>query len=190
MGAGRDAPDAGTATPARPAEGPAGGVAELAEHLVGVVGVRLLDPLEILLGDEAATGGLRGRVRARAGGWAARLLGGDERVAAETAGRLIGALYPGDGPFDPPAAWWRTPLGQAVLRRVGHPGAEAVSYAVAAAMLGMTRQGVHDLAARGKLDRHPDGGVTTASIRARIDRRSRPLGRPVGDPEPGRRARP
>jgi len=181
-----DAVDAGEATHARPAEGLSDGlaedVAELAEHpadhLVQVVGARLLDPLEILLGDKAAVGDLRGRVRAAAEGWAARLLGGDERVAAETAGRLIGALYPGDGPFDPPAGWWRTPLGQAVARRVGHPGAEAVSYAVAAAMLGMTRQGVHDLAARGKLDRHPDGGVTTASIRARLDRRE-PRRRPA-----------
>jgi hypothetical protein len=35
-------------------------------------------------------------------------------------------------------------------------------------MLGMTRQGVHDLVSRGKLDRHPDGGVTTDSVRARL----------------------
>ena len=192
MGDTVDALDAEEATPARPAGDVAedvagylaGDVAELAEHLVRVVGTRLLDPLEILLGDGSAVGGPRQRVRAGAGGWAARLLGGDERAAAETAGRLIGALYPGDGPFDPPAGWWRTPLGQAVARRVGHPGAEAVSYVVAAAMLGMTRQGVHDLAARGKLDRHPEGGVTTASIRARLDRRERrrPVEGTAGDP--------
>jgi hypothetical protein len=37
-------------------------------------------------------------------------------------------------------------------------------------MLGMTRQGVHDLVTRGKLARHPDGGVTVDSVRARLNR--------------------
>jgi hypothetical protein len=55
-----------------------------------------------------------------------------------------------------------------VLWRVGHPGADAVSYATAGAMLGITRQGVHDLVQRGKLLRHPDGGVVPASVRARF----------------------
>jgi hypothetical protein len=54
---------------------------------------------------------------------------------------------------------------------------------VAGAMLGVTRQGVHDLVSRGKLDRHPDGGVTTDSVRARrnrrtADRHALPGGRP------------
>lgn len=102
--------------------------------------------------------------------WAAELLGDDDQVAARTAIRIVAALYPGDTPFDPPAEWWRTPLGQVVLRRAGHPSAEAVSYSVAGAMLGMTRQGVHDLVTRGKLARHPDGGVTVESVRARLDR--------------------
>jgi hypothetical protein len=39
-------------------------------------------------------------------------------------------------------------------------------------MLGITRQGVHDLLNRGKLTRHADGGVTVASIRARLTVRS------------------
>jgi hypothetical protein len=152
---------------------------ELVEHLVGLVDIRLLDPLEILLDGDRAIGALRRPVRARAERWAADLLGDDDQVAALTAARVIGALYPGDAPFDPPAAWWRTPLGRAVARRVGHPGAEAVSYAVAGAMLGMTRQGVHDLVTRGKLQRHPDGGVSTASVRARLNRRVNDEGRRV-----------
>jgi hypothetical protein len=143
--------------------------ASLVEHLISLLDGRLLDPLEILLDADEAIDALRRRVRSDAERWAADLLTGDERVAALTAARLIGALYPGDGPFDPPVAWWGTPLGQAVIRRVGHPWAEAVSYAVAGAMLGVTRQGVHDLTVRGKLDRHPDGGVTTASVRARLN---------------------
>ncbi len=145
---------------------------ELATHLASMVSTRLLDPLEILLGDELAT--LHKRVGVRARVWARQLLGPDDTLAAATAGRLIGALYPGDGPFDPPADWWRTPLGQVVARRAGHPGAVAVSYAVAGAMLGVTRQGVHDLVVRGKLDRHPDGGVTIASVKARLLSRPAP----------------
>jgi hypothetical protein len=37
-------------------------------------------------------------------------------------------------------------------------------------MLGITRQGVHDLIRRRKLDRDPDGAVTTASIQGRLSR--------------------
>ncbi|GAA4201384.1 hypothetical protein [Microbispora amethystogenes] len=82
----------------------------------------------------------------------------------------MSALYPGDEPFDSPAAWWGTPLGRAVARRAGHPAATSVPVSVAAAMLGITRQGVHDLVRRHKLDRDPEGAITTASIRARLSR--------------------
>jgi len=50
-----------------------------------------------------------------------------------------------------------------------------VSYAVAGAMLGVTRQGV-DLVTRGKLARHPGGRVLTAGVRDRIVQRSREKG--------------
>ncbi|MCA2229345.1 hypothetical protein [Nonomuraea aurantiaca] len=92
----------------------------------------------------------------------------DEDIARFTAIRLVITLYPGDHGFNPPPGWWQTPLGQVMVRRVGHPAAEALSYAVAGAMLGITRQGVHDLVTRGKLDRHESGGVTTASVQRRI----------------------
>jgi hypothetical protein len=99
------------------------------------------------------------------------MLDGDERVAVAAIARVVATLYPGDAPFDPPAEWWRTPLGQVVVRRMGHPFATTVSYSVAGAMLGITRQGVHDLVSRGKLERHPDGGVTPGSVRARLNQR-------------------
>ncbi|HMH94663.1 MAG TPA: hypothetical protein VK586_26710 [Streptosporangiaceae bacterium] len=51
-----------------------------------------------------------------------------------------------------------------------------MSYAVAGAMLGVTRQGVHDLVTRGKLARHPGGRVLTAGVRDRIVQRSREKG--------------
>lgn len=139
---------------------------ELADQLVALVVNRLLDPLQILLetGDD-----LRGETVTHAETWARQLLDADDDVAVHTAARLVAVLYTSDTPFDPPALWWRTPLGRVVARRVGHPAVEAVSYSVAGAMLGITRQGVHDLVRRNKLDRHPDGGVTTASIRARLN---------------------
>lgn len=62
---------------------------------------------------------------------------------------------------------------RAAARRAGHPSAAAVPVSVAAAMLGITRQGVHDLIRRRKLDRDEDGVVTTASVQARLSRSPR-----------------
>ncbi|GAA2804044.1 acyl-CoA-like ligand-binding transcription factor [Crossiella cryophila] len=129
---------------------------------------RLLDPLEILLQSADPLTTVRTYLRAAVETQAAQLLGRDERLATHAVARLISAFYPGDEPFDPPLEWWQTPLGQVVARRVGHPAAEAVPYSVAGAMLGVTRQGVHDLVNRHKLDRHPDGGVRTESVRIRL----------------------
>lgn len=154
--------------------------------------IRLLDPLEILLesdggsgdrsdcgsggepgggssGDGAATvDAVRTAVRVRAEQWAGRMCDGDDTTAAYTAVRLVATLYPGDRAFDPPTDWWGTPLGQVVARRIGHPAAESVSYATAGAMLGISRQGVHDLVKRGRLPGHPDGGVPSAAVRDRL----------------------
>jgi hypothetical protein len=142
---------------------------ELAEHLTRVVGVRLLDPIEILLEESENTEALQVMFRARAAVWSALLLGEDDGLAARTAARLIAALYPGDTEFNPPAEWWSTPFGRVVAHRLGHPSTQAVSYSAAGAMLGITRQGVHDLVSRGKLARHPDGGVLVTSIRSRLN---------------------
>ncbi len=142
--------------------------AQLVEQLVRVVDTRLLDPLEILFDGDAVVDGVRTMVRVRAGAWARQILDGDDRVAVGTIMRVVSTLYPGDGPFEPPVDWWRTPMGQVMARRVGHPTAESVSYPVAGAMLGITRQGVHDLVTRHKLVRHADGGVTPASVRDRL----------------------
>lgn len=138
----------------------------LAEQIATIIRTRLLDPLGILFDD---VGDLPDRAEALARRMAETMLGDDEAAARHAIARLVGALHPGDAPFDPPADWWRTPLGQVVVRRVGHPAAHAVSYSVAGAMLGVTKQGVHDLVRRGKLARDPEtGGVTVASVRARL----------------------
>ncbi|MFI6266642.1 hypothetical protein [Micromonospora sp. NPDC051006] len=141
---------------------------KLTEQLIRLIDIRLLDPLEILVDSNDAIGPLRAVIRERARSWATTIVSGDDRAAASVVMRAISTLYPGDGPFDPPLDWWRSPFGQAVARRVGHPTAESVSYAVAGAMLGITRQGVHDLVSRDKLARHPEGGVRTASVRDRL----------------------
>ncbi|MBC8090829.1 MAG: hypothetical protein H7Y15_02600 [Pseudonocardia sp.] len=141
---------------------------ELAAQLAGLVDIRLLDPLEILLESDSETSPVRDRVIERSGEWASSLLGEDEVLARFTAIRLVSTLYPGDAGFAPPPGWWQTPLGRVMVRRVGHPAAESVSYAMAGAMLGITRQGVHDLVTRSKLDRHESGGVTVASVQRRI----------------------
>lgn len=140
----------------------------LVEQIVRLLDIRLLDPLEILLDGDDAVDALRRLVRLRAGQWAEQLREGDDATAVRAAARLVATLYPDDRGFDPPVQWWRTPLGEVVARRVGHPAAESVSYATAGAMLGITRQGVHDLVRRGRLPRHPDGGVPSAAIRDRL----------------------
>ncbi|AUS77824.1 hypothetical protein C1701_05000 [Actinoalloteichus sp. AHMU CJ021] len=145
----------------------------LVDQLSRVVQSALLDPLAALLGRQEVDERLAPRMREEVDRWADDLLGEDQHTARSTAVRLVFALYPGAGPFDPPATWWRTPFGQAVARTVGHPTALAVSYPVAAAMMGLGRREVHDLALRGVLDRHPDGGITTASVRAMLNRQSR-----------------
>ncbi|MBC6457037.1 hypothetical protein [Actinomadura sp. HBU206391] len=142
----------------------------LAGELVGLIERRIVDPLEILFGSDEQVDPVRRRLRIEAEVWAAQLLGPDNGLAVRTAARLIAAVFPGDGPFDPPDEWWRTAFGRAVARRVGHPGKDAVPFATAGAMLGITRQGVHDLVKRAKLDRHPGGGVTTESIHERLNR--------------------
>jgi hypothetical protein len=153
----------------------------LAGELLSLVERRIIDPLEILFGSDDPDGAdgahrvndvvapVRERARIEAEVWAAQLLGRDERLAGRTAARLIASLFPADGPFDPPDEWWSTAFGRVVAQRIGHPGRTAVSFAVAGAMLGITRQGVHDLVKRAKLARHPDGGVTTASVQARLN---------------------
>ena len=140
----------------------------LIEQIVRLLDIRLLDPLEVLLEGDDAVAALRRLVRLRAADWAGQMLDGDDTTAVRAAIRLIATLYPDDRAFDPPADWWRTPLGAVVARRVGHPATESVSYATAGAMLGISRQGVHDLVRRGRLPRHPDGGVPSAAVRDRL----------------------
>ncbi|MBD2893374.1 MULTISPECIES: hypothetical protein [Actinomadura] len=144
----------------------------LYRQLAGEIEARFLAPLDALLDGAALPDGtepltaLRRRLDADAQMWAAQILGPDPALARSAAARVLAVVQP----FDPDPSWWRTPFGRAVVRLIGHPGRASVSRSVAGAMLGITRQGVQDLVNRGKLARHPDGGVSVASIRDRAAR--------------------
>lgn len=141
---------------------------ELARDLNRLVEARVLGPVDVLFGLDKD---LRRRAFESVLVWTEELLGPDDDAARTTALRLVGTLFPADAPFNPPTEWWSTPFGRAVLLRAGHPNAEAVSFTVAAAMLGISRQGVHDLAKRGKVQPHPEGGVTVESVQTRLKER-------------------
>ncbi|GAB3404503.1 hypothetical protein [Flindersiella endophytica] len=144
---------------------------ELRDQLIQLVETRCVDPLEILLQDAGTLRDLRTQIHQQAAAWARQLLEADDDTAVGLIMRLVAALYPSDASdagFDPPIAWWRTPMGQALVRRVGHPTATRLPYPVAGAMLGISKQGVHDLVSRGKLARHPDGGVLPTAVRDRL----------------------
>lgn len=135
-----------------------GAAAQIADDIEA----RLIGPLEGLTGlDDGLFGPLRERAVAAAARLAAQLASGDDRLAAQTAIDYATALLPEEIPDD----WWGTPAGRLIAQSVGHPGAEAVSFSVAGAMLGVSKGRVQQLVAAGKLERHPDGGVTSASVR-------------------------
>jgi hypothetical protein len=123
----------------------------------------LTGPVGALLGLDLAEK-IRERITARAPMLAAQLTqDADDRLAGET----VIDVWPSG---DPDPDWWRTPLGRVCARSLGNDDAEAVTHSVAAAMLGVTRGTVAQLVHRGTLDRHPDGGVTRASVLMRIGR--------------------
>lgn len=139
---------------------------QISAQLTDELDARLVGPVRDLLGlDLAET--LTTRLRERAPMLAAQLATGDDRLAAATRVDVLHALW---GDADPDSDWWRTPVGRLCARSVGRDDADAVSHSVAAAMLGVTRGTVSQLVHRGTLDRHPDGGVTRASVLMRLAR--------------------
>jgi hypothetical protein len=147
----------------------------IARQLLHDIEEKILHRLEQLLsGDELrpAVEGLRQQLQADTEMWAAQVTGPDSRLAEATISRIVSALYLDGTEFAQPASWWRTPFGSVVARRLGHPTSPVVSLSVASAMLGITRQGAHDLVKRGKLQRDTDEvGVLVSSIKDRLDPR-------------------
>lgn len=105
---------------------------------------------------------------------AAQLCGDDDHESAAAARDVMAARWPAD--TDPPPGWWRTPAGRAVARSGGRDDTESVTRTVAAAMLGvspgtvaqMLHRARRGLGGSGGLQPHPDGGITRASVLARI----------------------
>jgi hypothetical protein len=129
----------------------------------------LVGPVGSLCGLDLADQ-LRQRIIERAPIWVAILTGDDDH---ETAGLVVDLLHTIHGSCDPEPAWWSTPLGRACATSLGHDTTEAWSRSVAAAVLGVHVGTVDQLLRRGKLDRHPDGGITRASVLAYLLRRRR-----------------
>ncbi|TDP28419.1 hypothetical protein [Nocardia ignorata] len=146
----------------------------MAETTLDAVAEQLAESLDnYIVGALEAIGALdlaamtRDRIAQTSPHLAAQLCSEDDDIAAQTVIDLAGVAWPDD----PEPSWWRTPVGRAVGRSVGADLADAVSHSVAAAMLGIAPGTVSTMMARGcDLDRHPDGGITKASVIARIAR--------------------
>lgn len=91
----------------------------------------------------------------------------DDTESAQAVIDVMWALWPST--CEPPDEWWRTPLGRIVARSIATDD-ESVTYAAAAAMLGVARGTVSTMVSRGTLDRHPDGGVARSAVMARLGR--------------------
>lgn len=99
----------------------------------------------------------------------ADLASGNDDIAAEACMSVMVALWPHCSPEDVgQPEWWSTPLGRLCARSLGRTDAETITHAVAAAMLAVHRSYIGVLVSRGRLDRHPDGGVLRASVLQRI----------------------
>lgn len=95
----------------------------------------------------------------------------DDALAAQTAADVMALLWPhGDPETVGRADWWRTPLGRMVARAGGHASSDSLTHSTAAAILGLAVGTIGSMVHRGYLERHPDGGVTRASVLARVAR--------------------
>jgi hypothetical protein len=121
-----------------------------------------LPPLGALLGVDILDA-MQERLRDRQVSIAALLR--DETTAADTASDLMHVIW---GQGDAPPDWWRSPLGAASARALGADDGEAVSWRSAAAILGVHPGTVAQLVHGGKLDWHPDGGLTRSSVLLRL----------------------
>jgi hypothetical protein len=93
-------------------------------------------------------------------------LRGEGRAARDTALGLMHVMFPRDA--EPPAQWWRTPLGRACATHSVGLYPDQVKANSAADILGVGPSRVYQLLDSGKLERHPDGGVTRASVMRRV----------------------
>lgn len=82
-----------------------------------------------------------------------------------TAQAIVAIIWCGQ----PPTAWWQTPAGRACAAQLAPHAQGTVTYAVAAAMLGVTRGTVQTLVQRERLTRvAPGNSICLASVLNRI----------------------
>ena len=142
----------------------------LARQIADELDRAIVGPTGTLIGPDLADMA-RDRLIDAAARLAAQLRDPDDGIVAETVIDIMGALWPHAAPEDcGRAEWWSTPLGQACGASIGRNDAGHVTYAVAAAMLGVQRGTVSTMAQRGTLLRHPDGGVVRGSVLRRLGR--------------------
>lgn len=96
------------------------------------------------------------------------LMASDDKIAGDTVDAVMAALWPVS---DPDHDWWRTPTGRICARSIGHQTTDAVTHSIAGAILGINPKSIGQMVNRGHLERHPDGGVTLASVLLRLDQR-------------------
>ena len=126
---------------------------------------RPVDLLGRLLGREVI-GPVRHRIDERAAALATTLTGADRAGAATTASAIMGVLFPGG--LEPPHGWWRTPLGRACAVHCADHHPRRIQANVAAEILGVGPSRIYQLVDAGKLEKHPDGGVTRSSVMQRV----------------------
>lgn len=144
--------------------------AQLADELGGVA-----RDVAVILGADVVLL-VEQRIDDACGRLTAQLCSDDDHESAAAARDVMAARWPAD--TEPPPEWWRTPAGRAVARSGERDDSEAVTRTVAAAMLGvspgsiaqMVHRARHGLGGSGGLEPHPDGGITRASVLARLAR--------------------
>lgn len=104
-----------------------------------------------------------------AGRVAPSLCSDDEHEVADAVIDLASALDIGEH-TDP--EWWATPVGQICAASLAGVTTDQVAAIQAARMLGIGKARVYQLIDAGRLERHPDGGVTLASVYQRMTTRS------------------
>lgn len=123
----------------------------------------IAEPFAPLLGDDLYRTFIQ-RIEERAPFIARQVTADNSPAAEQLTTDLMYLLW---GPDEPNPEWWSTPLGGVCARHLHHPAATAVSNKTAADMLATTPAAIARLVENGKLERHPDGGITRSSIRLR-----------------------
>ena len=137
--------------------------AEVASQIRRELIALIAEPFSLLLGKDLYRA-IVYRIEERAPVIAVQLVADDNPKAEQLTTDLMYLLW---GPAEPNPEWWTTPLGGVCARHLQHPAADAVSYQNAAVMLNTTRADIIHLVKTGKLEPHPDGGITRTSIHLR-----------------------